>query len=88
MAVKCLNEHQKKYICYFFNMKQQTQKELAENFKVSERTIYRVLEEAGLFAAKPQVQEQDTQCIRLLRRFNVTPTLLEKMLLNHVKDYR
>lgn len=43
MAVNCLTKHQKKYIKYFHHTNQMSQRALARKFKVSARTIGRVL---------------------------------------------
>ena len=47
MAIRCLTKHEQKYIKYFYHNKLYIITQLAEMFKVSRRTIKRVLDEAN-----------------------------------------
>lgn len=83
MAVQCLTKHEKNYIGYFYSNKKANQKELAEQFGKSERTINRVLNELGLATAVPRLKGEAYQVMQLLKKYGYTPaslkTLLESM---------
>ena len=83
MAVQCLTKQEKNYIEYFYSNKKATQKELAIQFEISERTINRVLNELGLATAVPRLKGEAYQVMQLLKKYGYTPaslkTLLESM---------
>ena len=83
MAVQCLTKQEKNYIGYFYSNKKATQKELAIQFEISERTINRVLNELGLATAVPRLKGEAYQVMQLLKKHGYTPaslkTLLESM---------
>lgn len=83
MAVKCLNDHQKKYICYFYKQKQQTIKELSENFNKSQRTIQRVLIENGLSTPVARLQDEAYQVMALLNKHKIDYHTLKTHLEKH-----
>ena len=60
--------------------KTMTQKEMAEYFGVSERTINRVLNELGLATAVPRIKGEAYQVLRLMAKHNFTIKDLETLL--------
>ena len=80
MAVKCLTEPQKKCIAYAYIKKTMTQKELAENFEVSERTINRVLIEAGLATPVERIKGEAYSVMKLLDKYGLNLATLTMML--------
>lgn len=80
MSVKCLSEHQKKYIEYFYLRKLKNQKELSEHFRVSERTINRVLIERGLATPVARLKGEARQVMQLLKKHNITYAMLTQMI--------
>ena len=79
MAVKCLTDDNKKHIIKLFQRKKATQRDLARNFFVSERTIHRVLEEAGLATTIPRIQGEAYQVMQTLKKYNFAPEDLESL---------
>lgn len=80
MSVKCLDHNQKKYIAHFYSKKKLNQKELAEQFSVSERTINRVLNEMGLATAVPRLKGEAYQVMKLLDKYHLNLATLTMML--------
>lgn len=80
MTVKCLTEPQKKCIAYAYTRKTMTQKELAENFEVSERTINRVLIEAGLATPVERIKGEAYGVMQLLKKYHLDLASLTMML--------
>lgn len=80
MSVKCLDPHQKRYIAYFYSNKKANQKELAEQFSVSERTINRVLNEMGLATAVPRLKGEAYQVMQLLKKYGLDYNSLDRVL--------
>ena len=78
--VKCLNKHQKKYIVYLYNKKTMNQKELAETYEVSARTINRVLIEAGVATTIARIKGEAYQVMKLLEKYGYTKDSLEQLL--------
>ena len=84
MSVKCLTQHQKAYVVYYYNMKKSSQKELAWQFGVSQRTINRVLIEAGVATPVARIQGEAYQVMHLLKKYHLDlPTL--KTILNQTE---
>lgn len=82
MAVTCLTQHQKSLIIVRYSNKSMTQKEMAKCFDVSERTINRVLIEAGLATPVARIKGEAYQVMQLLKKYNITSVdQLEKELL-------
>ena len=80
MSVQCLDKHQKKYIAFFYSTKRANQKELAEQFAVSERTINRVLNEMGLATAVPRIKGEAYQVMQLLKKHGMDLQTLKNLL--------
>lgn len=72
MSVKCLNEAQKNFITLAYKSKHKSQKELAEYMGVSERTINRVLTEAGLATPVARIKGEAYQVMQLLKKYGIT----------------
>lgn len=79
MTVKCLTDDSKKQIVELFQSKKANQRELANTFFVSERTIHRVLEEAGLATTIPRIQGEAYQVMQTLKKYNFAPEDLESL---------
>ena len=80
MTVKCLTQQEKTYIAYMYSDKRANQKELAEQFSVSERTINRVLNEMGLATAVPRLKGEAYQVMQLLKKYGLDYNSLERVL--------
>ena len=80
MTVSCLTQEAKDMIYAAHTNKTMTQKEMAEYFGVSERTINRVLNELGLATAVPRIKGEAYQVLRLLEKHNFTIKDLETLL--------
>ena len=80
MAVKCLTEHQKKYIIFFYQKKNYQLKQLAEQFDVSPRTINRVLIEAGIATPVARIKGEAYHVMQLLKKHGLDRQSLEAML--------
>lgn len=68
--VKCLTQPQKDYLCTHFVAKTMTQRQLAKFFDVSERTIHRVLEEAGLATTVPRIKGEAYEVMQMLKHYS------------------
>ena len=79
MTVKCLDKTSKKQIVEMFQNKKATQREIASQFFVSERTIHRVLEEAGLATTIPRIQGEAYQVMQTLKKYGIEPQDLENI---------
>ena len=80
MSVKCLTQHQKAYVVYYYNLKKAKQKELAEQFGVSERTINRVLIEAGVATPVARIQGEAYTVMKLLKKYGLDAKSLMSVL--------
>ena len=79
MAVQILTDEQKRVIKVAY-MGGRTMESLAKDFKVSRRTIGRVLEEQGIVSEIKKSREQNQEFLDLLRKYNVqTPEQLERI---------
>lgn len=70
MTVKCLTQEEKQHICDWvsnFN-----QKEAANTFGVSERTVYRVLQEHGVLKSVPRLNREEQKAKALLEVYGIT----------------
>lgn len=72
MSVKCLNEAQKNFVIKAYQAKHKTQKELSIYLNVSERTINRVLIEAGLATPVARIKGEAYQVMQLLKQYGIT----------------
>lgn len=80
MAIRCLTQHQKQYIIYFYQKKNYTQKHLAEQFEVSPRTINRVLIEAGIATPVARIKGEAYHVMKLLEKHGLDLNSLRSML--------
>ena len=83
MTVRCLTQFNKNQILDLYKRKLMNQKELAEYFNVSERTINRVFIEAGVATPVERIQEEAYQVMQLLKKFNVDYHKLNMLLEAH-----
>jgi len=72
MSVNCLNETQKNFVIKAYQAKHKSQKELAKYLEVSERTINRVLIEAGLATPVARIKGEAYHIMQLLKKYNIT----------------
>lgn len=80
MSVACLTAVQKTLIVAWYQKKIMTQKELSVHFKVSERTINRVLNEAGVATAIPRLKGEAYQAMQILKKHSVSVNDLDTLL--------
>ena len=71
MSVKCLTQAQKDQIVLWYQKKIYNQKELAKNYNTSERTINRVLIEAGLATPVARIKGEAYQVMQVLKKYNI-----------------
>ena len=80
MTVLCITQEDKDTIVGVFVAKLFTQRELAHSYKTSERTINRVLVEAGVATTIPRLKGEAYTAIKLMEKHNVPIYDLEAML--------
>lgn len=78
--VKCLNQSQKNFVLYHYHKKTMNQKNIATHLNVSERTVHRVLVQAGLATPVQRLKEEAKQAMALLTKYNVSVKTLADML--------
>lgn len=71
MTVKCLTQTQKDIIVLWYQKKIYNQKELAKHYNTSERTINRVLIEAGLATPVARIKGEAYQVMQVLKKYNI-----------------
>ena len=71
MSVKCLTQAQKTTLITWYKNKMFNQKELAERFNTSERTVNRVLIEAGLATPVARIKGEAYQVMQVLKKYNI-----------------
>lgn len=92
-TVKCLNEHQKDQIARLYESKQHTQKELADMFGVSTRTIGRVFLERGVITPQQRYDRENKKIIEIVRSYGLDSERLSQALAspaltpNNIKKY-
>lgn len=83
MTVKTLNQDQKDIIIHQFGAKMRNQKQLAKQYGTSERTIARVLAEAGVHSAVPRMTGDAARAQQALAKHNLNfadlPGLLDAL---------
>ncbi len=82
MTVRCLSDFQKINLVGLYQQKLKTQKELAQVFSVSERTVNRVLIDAGVATPVARIKGDACKVMRLLRKHNITPENLDAVLMD------
>lgn len=80
MKVKCLTAFEKDAIISLYQRKESTQKELAEMYDVSERTINRVFIEAGLATPVARLKGEGYHAVKLMEKYQITLTDLTDLL--------
>lgn len=80
MTVKSINTVQKNTICSWYSGKLRNQKELATEFNTSERTINRVLIEAGLLTPVAQLKADAYNVMQVLKKHGIDPSKLDQVL--------
>lgn len=83
MTVRCLTQPRKNQILDLYKRKLMNQKELAEYFGVSPRTINRVFIEAGVATPVERIKGEAYQVMQLLKKFNVDYHTLNLLLVAH-----
>ena len=71
MTVKCLTQSQKYSLITLYKSKVFNQKELAERFNTSERTVNRVLIEYGLATPVARIKGEAYQVMQVLKKYNI-----------------
>ena len=82
MTVRCLTQPCKNQILDLYKRKLMNQKELAEYFGVSERTINRVFIEAGIATPVARIKGEAYQVMQLLKKYNLNYSTLKTLLEN------
>lgn len=85
MPVKCLCDLTKARIIAKYKLNRYQQKELALRFNTSERTINRVLIEAGLLTPVAQIKADAYNVMQVLKKHSIAPIMLD-LILSHVKE--
>lgn len=80
MAVKCLTPEEKKDIAELYTSKTMIRKELAQAYVVSERTINRVLIEAGLATPVERKNGEAHQVMLLMKKYGFDIKALEELM--------
>ena len=80
MAIKCLTPEEKKDIAELYNNKTMIRKELAQAYLVSERTINRVLIEAGLSTPVERKNGEAHQVMLLMKKYGFDIKALEELM--------
>ena len=83
MTVRCLTQSSKNRILGLYKRKLMNQKELAEYFNVSERTINRVFIEAGVATPVERIKGEAYQVMQLLKKHAVDLQKLSMLLETH-----
>lgn len=83
MTVKCLTDLEKETAIRMYEAGDHI-KDIAEYLNTSERTIGRVLAEAGLTSPTQRITEEASHVMRLLAKYRVNPKNLESILRAHV----
>lgn len=80
MPVRILTSIQKDIIASHYKHKVMTQKELAQQFQVSERTINRILVEHGLATPVARIKGDAYQVMQLLKQYDLDKDSLQRLL--------
>ena len=80
MTVKCITQSQKDSILSLYQNKVMTQKELADRFNTSERTINRVFIAAGIATPVARIKGEAYHVMQLLKKYNVDLAMLKTIL--------
>lgn len=80
MAIKCLTPEEKKDITELYSNKTMIRKELAQAYLVSERTINRVLIEAGLATPVERKNGEAHQVMLLMKKYGFDIKALKELM--------
>lgn len=80
MTVSCLNPIQKQIVIDYYSNKSYSQAELARQYHVSERTIHRVLVEAGLATPVARIQGEAYAVMQFLKENDLDLAKLKQLL--------
>ena len=80
MTVKCLTQDQKYSLITLYKNKLFNQKQLAERFNTSERTVNRVLIEAGLATPVARIKGEAYHVMQLLKKYGLDKDSLTSLL--------
>lgn len=80
MTVKAVSQLSKDKIIMYYKNKSLNQKNLALAFDTSERTINRVLIEAGLLTPVAQLKADAYNVMQVLKKYNIDPSKLDQVL--------
>ena len=80
MGVRCLEKHQKLTVLDLYQRKIMNQKDLAAKFSVSERTINRILIEAGLATPVARIKGEAYHIMKLLKKYDLELNTLRILL--------
>lgn len=80
MPIKSLTDAQKTCIIEVYQDKNLTQKEIAQCMGTSQRTINRVLVEAGLLTPVPRIQAEAYTVMQVLKKHGIDPSKLDQTL--------
>lgn len=80
MTVRTLTPNQKDTLVSWYSQKLYNQKQIAERFNTSERTVNRVLIERGLATPVARIKGEAHQLVKLVRSYGLTNADLEKLL--------
>lgn len=81
MTVKCINYIDKQAILGYFRAKIYNQRQLANLYGTSERTINRVLVEAGVATSVPRIKGEAYLAMQILKELDVEVTDMKALLL-------
>lgn len=80
MSRSKLNDKQKARVIELVDAGKATQQQIANYFNVSQRTIHRVLVEAGRVNTGNHLSERDKDCLALVRTYGLTAPQLKETL--------
>lgn len=80
MAVKCISAAAKADIIALYRSKALSQREIAKNYAISERTIHRIIVEAGLATPVARIKGEAYNVMKLLKSYNMGLKELAAML--------
>ena len=80
MTIRCLSQEEKNVVIAYYKTKEHNQKTLATYAGVSERTINRVLIEAGLATPVARIQGEAHQVMQLVKAYGLSYQGLKNVL--------
>lgn len=80
MSRSKLNDKQKARVIELVDAGKATQQQIANYFNVSQRTIHRVLVEAGRVNTGNHLSDRDKDCLALIRTYGLTAPQLKEIL--------